>query len=362
MTSEEPAVPAVVDQAELDDLRRRLDATRRVPLPAGHGWSRGTEPDYLADLLRDWRDYDWRPHEQRLRALPWVLTGAGDRALRAVHQRAGGDAPAVLLLHGWPDSFLRYERVLPLLTDLDVVVPCLPGYPWAAGPPGSGLPATEMAEVVAGAMAELGHRRYVVSGGDIGSGVAEALAAAHPDRVAALHLTNVPAGHLQTDPGDLTEEERRYLDAGRAWQQAEGAYAHQQATKPHTLAVGLNDSPAGLAAWVVEKLRSWSDCDGDVEAVWPRPDLLTWLTVYWLSGTIGTSFTPYVERGAPPGRVEVPTVVTSFPLDLVYAPRRLAERVFDLRVWDEEPSGGHFAAWERPEAFVAGLRKAVELG
>ena len=140
----------------------------------------------------------------------------------------------------------------------------------------------------------------------------------------------------------------------------EGAYALEQSTKPHTLAPGLNDSPAGLAAWIVEKLRSWSDCDGDVESVFPRDDLLTWITLYWVTETIGSSFSPYVEDPPPiTEKIDVPTAVTIFPHDLVPAPRVFGERFFDIRVWQEEPSGGHFAAWERPEAYVAGLRSAV---
>ncbi len=268
-----------------------------------------------------------------------------------------------MLLHGWPDSVLRFERVLPLLRDLDVVVPALPGYPFAPALTEPGMSTMAMAVVVADLMAALGYERYVVSGGDIGSGVAEALAARHPDRVAALHLTDVPFSHLaRTDPADLTEDERDYLAAARRWQRAEGGYAHEQSTKPHTLAAALGDSPAGLAAWIVEKLRSWTDCGGDVESVFTRDALLTWITAYWVTGTIGTSFSPYYEERDPVGRVEVPTAVTLFPADLVLAPRAYAERWFDLRVWDVQPDGGHFAAWERPEAFAAGVRAAVGLG
>jgi pimeloyl-ACP methyl ester carboxylesterase len=142
----------------------------------------------------------------------------------------------------------------------------------------------------------------------------------------------------------------------------EGAYAMLQSTKPHTLAVALGDSPAGLAAWIVEKLRSWSDCGGDVESVFPRDDLLTWVMAYWVTGTIGSSFLPYVEDTPTiTGKVEVPTAVTIFPKDLVPAPRVFAERFFDLRDWDEQTSGGHFGAWEKPEAYVEGLRRAVAL-
>jgi pimeloyl-ACP methyl ester carboxylesterase len=355
--------PAPAEPELLDDLRRRLLAFRPVVLPPAVGWQRGTDPDYLAEVLRFWaNEYDWREHEDRIRARPWVRTEAEGFAARSVHQRAAHDsAPAVVLLHGWPDSVLRFERVLPLLSDLHVVVPALPGYPFADPLTRTGMSTTAMAGVVAGVMAELGYPRYVVSGGDIGSGVAEALAAAHPDRVSALHLTDVPYHHALSIPeADLSEAEQGYLAAGRHWTRTEGGYLQEQATKPHTLAVGLGDSPAGLAAWIIEKLRGWSDCGGDVESVFPRDDLLTWVSAYWVTGTIGSSFSPYYERRAPVGRLEVPTAVSIFPHDLVRAPRSVAERFFDLRLFHEHPAGGHFAAWERPDDYLWGLRRALD--
>ena len=356
--------PAPVSEAVLTDLRDRLRSTRAIPLVTGVGWERGTDPDYLSDLVAYWGEqYDWTAYEARLLAHPWTTAGAGDDALRVIHQAGPDSAPAVVLLHGWPDSFFRFDRVLPLLRDVSVVVPCLPGFPYSYPSTKPGMSTARMADMVATAMAELGHERYVVSGGDVGSSLAENLAAAHPDRVAALHLTDIPYTHLFTvDPSELSAEENDYLAAGQQWQFAEGAYALEQSTKPHTLAPALGDSPAGLAAWIVEKLRSWSDCDGDVESVFPRDDLLTWITLYWVTGTIGTSFSAYAED-APPvtGKVDIPTVVDVFPHDLVPAPRVFGERFFDVRSWHEHAEGGHFAAWERPEAFVAGLRKAVEI-
>lgn len=348
----------------LVDLKDRLREFRRVPLVEGVGWARGTDADYLDELVAYWTNtYYWRDHEERILDYPWIHTGSGGSGLRAIHRTAGADAPTVVLLHGWPDSFLRFERVLPRLTDVNVVVPCLPGFPYADSVTKPGMSTTAMADLVAGALAELGHDRYVVSGGDIGSSVAENLAYQHPDRVTALHLTDIPYSHLFTvDPTELSEAEQKYLGDGQAWQYAEGAYALMQSTKPHTLAAALGDSPAGLAAWIVEKLRSWSDCGGDVESAFPRDDLLTWVTAYWVTGTIGSSFLPYVEDAAPvESRVQVPTVVTIFPHDLVPAPQEFGERFFDVREWDEEPSGGHFAAWEKPEEYVAGLRKAIAL-
>ncbi|MCW2538318.1 MAG: epoxide hydrolase [Frankiales bacterium] len=356
--------PAPVEQTILDDLHRRLVATRRPVLPAGLGWDRGTDENYLAELVAYWAEsYDWRPHEARILGWPWVRTSADSFDLRSIHQRATDEnGTAVVLLHGWPDSVLRFEKVLPLLTDLNVVVPCLPGYPFAEPLTEPGMSTARMADVIASAMAELGYDRYVVSGGDVGSGVAERLAAFYPEHVSALHLTDVPHSHLfSIDSAELSDEERDYLDRGQRWQRAEGAYAQEQATKPHTLAAGLADSPAGLAAWIVEKLRSWSDSGGDVESVFPREDLLTWVTAYWVTGTIGTSFSPYVERSKPVKGVQIPTAVTIFPRDLVIAPRSFAQRFFDVQSWDEQPDGGHFAAWERPAAFVDGVRTAVAL-
>jgi pimeloyl-ACP methyl ester carboxylesterase len=355
-------VPAPATADLLDDLATRLRATRRIPLPEGVGWSRGTDADYLTDLLASWVDFDWRAQEERLRALPWVRTGTVECGLRSIRTGAAGAAPTVVLLHGWPDSFLRFERVLPLLGDLDVVVPCLPGYPYADVLTTPGMSAAQMARVVAGSLAELGVERYVVSGGDVGSSVAEHLAAQQPEHVAALHLTDVPYTHLfSVDPDQLSAPERDFLAAGQRWQMSEGAYALEQTTKPHTLAAGLGDSPVGLAAWIVEKLRGWSDCGGDVETVWSREEVLTWITLYWVTGSIGTSFSPYVDHEQGPDRVDVPTAVTVFPHDLVPAPRVFGERFFDVRSWDERPSGGHFGAWEQPEAFAAGLRTAVGL-
>jgi hypothetical protein len=204
------AAPEATTQEVVDDLRARLRAYRPVPLPGGWGWRRGVAPEYLADLVAYWADsYDWRSHEDRIRRLPWALTPS----TRAIHQRSErADATAVVLLHGWPDSVLRFERVLPLLTDYHVVVPALPGFPFATPVAGQGMSADDMAGAVAETMASLGYDRYVVSAGDVGCDVAEALAARHPERVAALHLTDVSQHHFLADlPTDLSETERAYV-------------------------------------------------------------------------------------------------------------------------------------------------------
>ncbi|MGI3785874.1 MAG: epoxide hydrolase family protein [Janthinobacterium lividum] len=360
-----PVSPPAVDEAALEDLRDRLRRYRAVSLPPGHGWDRGVDSDFLAGLLVYWLEtYDWRRYEAQIRALPWVRTSGGGVPLRGVHQRGGtGDQPAVLLLHGWPDSVLRFTKVLPLLDGVDVVVPALPGFPLAVPLDSPGVRPRAMAAACAALMTELGHPRFVVSAGDVGSEVADWLAADHPDQVAALHLTDVSQNRYRVDPPtDLSTEEQAYVDRGNAWHAVEGGYSHEQATKPHTLAVGLGDSPAGTSAWIIEKLRSWTDCGGDLMSVFSRDELLTWVSVYWFSGAIGTSFTAYADGGRKPsGRLTVPTVFTVFPRDLVNAPRVFAERFYDVRGWREHSSGGHFAAWEEPDAFVAGVRAALAL-
>jgi pimeloyl-ACP methyl ester carboxylesterase len=214
-----------------------------------------------------------------------------------------------------------------------------------------------MADAIAELMTANGYDRFLVSGGDVGSSVAEQLARRHPDRLVALHLTDVPYTHLfSVDQAALTEPERAYLAAGQKWQMSEGAYALIQATKPTTAAVGLADSPAGLAAWIVEKLRSWSDCDGQLERRFSRDEILTWVTLYWVTNSIGSSFIPYVEyEPGDDSEVAVPTGVTIFPKDLVTAPREFAVRFFNIVRWTELPAGGHFTAWEDPEAFAREL-------
>jgi pimeloyl-ACP methyl ester carboxylesterase len=315
----------------------------------------------LDELLDHWAGaYDWRPHERRIDSLPWETVKASGGELRVIHQRAAEPAaPVVVLLHGWPDSVLRFERVLPLLTRFHVVVPALPGFPFAPPLTERGMSAGRIAGIVADALAELGHTRYTLSGGDVGGTVAEILAAAHPDRVASLHLTNVAAQRANTaDPAALAPGAAAYLGRAGSWFRAEGGYIAQQSTRPSTLAVALADSPAGLAAWILEKVLGWSD----PATSYPAGDLLTWVTAYWLSGAIGTSFATYTEPSVLPEYVGTPTVLSAFAHDIKPAPRSFAEAFLNVREFVEHDAGGHFAAWEQPEAYAADVHLAVRLG
>ncbi|WP_256804958.1 alpha/beta fold hydrolase, partial [Frankia sp. ACN10a] len=244
------------------------------------------------------------------------------------------------------------------LADLHVVVPALPGFPFAPPLTSPGMSVNRIAGIVADALDELGYPRYTVSGGDVGGTVAELLAADRPDRVAALHLTNIaPQRALTADPATLPPDAAAYLRRSAQWFRTEGGYIAAQSTRPNTLAVALGDSPAGLAAWIIEKLESWSD-----DSAFTPDELLTWVTAYWVTGTIGTSFTTYVEPAALPDRIDTPTVLSVFPRDLKPEPRSYAQAFLTACDYVEHHAGGHFAAWEQPEAYADDVHRAVKLG
>ena len=344
----------------MKELRERLGRTRRVTTPWSDDGTRGITGASLDELLDRWANgYDWGVHERRIDALPWVKVAAGGTELRVIHQRSSDPgAPVVVLLHGWPDSVLRFERVIPLLTDMHVVVPALPGFPFSAPLTAPGMSVSRIARIVADALDELGYSTYTVSGGDVGGTVAEVLAAGYPDRVAALHLTDVSALHaLTADPARLAPDAAAYLGRAAQWFRAEGGYIAEQSTRPNTLAVALGDSPAGLAAWIAEKLQAWSG-----ESAFTPDELLTWVTAYWVTGTIGTSFATYTEPVTIPDRIETPTVLSMFPHDIKPAPRSYAEAFLNVRDYVEHRAGGHFAAWEQPQAYASDVRRAVKLG
>lgn len=354
------AIPAAATDAAVADLIDRVRRTRRVLNPWADDSARGIPSQQLDALLEYWADgYDWRVHEGRIRSFPWVVTNSG--ALRSIHQRsANPDATAVLLLHGWPDSVLRFERVLPLLGDFHVVAPALPGFPFSP-PLDTAMSAQQIATLVAEAMSQLGYDRYVVSGGDVGGIVAEFLAAEHPGRVTALHLTNVAAAHAATvDPATLPADAIEYLGTIGRWRGTDAGFIAEQSTRPSTLIASLGDSPAGLLAWVGEKLLDWSD-SSDGRVAFDRDELLTWVSAYWFTGTIGTSFSTYVTPSRLPSMVEIPTLVSAFADDIIPAPRSFAEQFADVRDFVEHEAGGHFASWEHPNAYAADLRRAAAL-
>lgn len=366
--------PFAVDipRATLDDLRDRLARTRWPDAVAVAGWDYGADLGYLQSLLAYWGDgYDWRAQEAKINAFDHVVAEIDGITIHAIHERGRGPNPIpVLVLHGWPSSFVQMLPILPLLTDpashggdpadsFDVVVASLPGYGFSGRPTERGMGVVRIADLLHTFMTrELGYERFAARGSDLGAGVLNPMALGHPESLIGLHLsgTNPYIGQV---PDDLSPEEETFVASAQAWTTSEMAYAMEHSSKPQTLAFGLNDSPAGLAAWVIEKFRTWSDCGGDLESRFSRDDLLTNLTVYWATQTIGSSMRLYYETMREPGRwgiPDVPTAMLMSPKDMFPTPRAWAERSQKIDRWTEIPRGGHFLEWEEPHAVAEDMR------
>ncbi|UOZ03861.1 MULTISPECIES: epoxide hydrolase family protein [unclassified Amycolatopsis] len=369
----EPFAPKT-EPAVLDDLRARLRATRFPDSPEDAGWSLGTDVGYLRELVAYWADgFDWPAREAELGELPRFRAPVGGLGIHFVHAKAAGPAFPLVLSHGWPDSFWRYSKVIPLLTDpgahggdpadaFDVVVPDMPGFGYSDRPAGPPLDSIAVAGLWAELMAGLGYARFGAAGGDVGSHVSRYLALDHPDRVVAVHRTDAGLPIFSGDRAELAPEELAWFETVAAWGATEGAYAAMHRTKPQTAAAALNDSPAGLAAWIVEKLQSWSDTGGDIERSYTKDEILTNVMIYWLTGTIGSSMRMYHANSAIPAeqlarRVEVPSGFALFRGDVVRPPRAWLERTANTVRVTEPEHGGHFAAFEEPEVYARELRE-----
>ena len=353
-----------VDDRELDDLRWRLERARRRRGPgerADPGWEHGTSALYLTKLLDHWRTaYDWRRHEARLNRVPQYTTAVDGELLHFVHVRGRGPRPLpLLLLHGWPDSFDRFHRVLPLLGELEIVVPSLPGFPFT-GPlrcPSAEQPTRRAAYLIWRLMVDiLGHEQFIVAGGDGGSVIAQILAMDHPRSVIGIHVTDLGWHATNVDPESLGRVERKYVEAMRKRFMADGAYAMVQSTRPRSLAVELNDSPIGLASWIVDRFHAWSD--GDLDADFSKDVMLTNIMLHWISQTIGPSIFNYYADArspslSPTDHVDRPVAVALFPKDVGgIPPRSFAERTLNVVRWTEMPRGGHFAPLEEPALYA----------
>jgi microsomal epoxide hydrolase len=364
-----------VDDETLADLRERLARVRWPDEPPGAGWRYGSDLRYMRELVAYWRErYDWRDHEARLNAMPQYTVELGGIRVHFIHQPGVGPRPLPLLLsHGWPGSVWEFHKILPMLTDparfggdpgdaFTVVAPSLPGYGFSFQPGQPRFGVREIAELFGSLMTDvLGYRRFAAQGGDWGSFITSRLGVTHADRLVGIHLNLMPV-RRDLKVASPSEEEKTYLEQLNRWLAEETGYQWIQGTKPQTLAYGLTDSPVGLAAWIVEKFRTWSDCGGDVERSFTKDELLTNVMIYWLTGAIGSSFWPYYDRfhagwPIPDGaRIGVPTAYAAFPREILLPPRAWAERVFDIQRWTVMPRGGHFAAMEEPEALAADLR------
>jgi pimeloyl-ACP methyl ester carboxylesterase len=384
-----------VPQETLDDLRKRLARTRFPDEVSSAGWDYGTSLNYLEKLVGYWRDgFDWREQEEKLNRFAHFHAEVGGVGIHFIHERGKGPNPLPLVLtHGWPSTFYEFLEVIPLLSDpeshagdpadaFDVVVPSLLGYGFSDRPKEPSF-SRRIPGLWVRLMEELGYPRFAAHGVDVGASVANLLGLQYPERLVGIHVTYPAEPYVGPGAPELSEREQVFLEGRPGGQEAEGGYAHVQRTKPQTLAYGLNDSPAGLAAWIIEKFRTWSDCDGDVERRFSKDELRTTVMIYWLTETIGSSFcvyrdwalgaesNPYAWEGreeVPPGvasrllarneRIGVPSAVALFPADPPSGmPREWVERSYsNLRRFARMPRGGHFPAMEEPELLVEDIR------
>ncbi len=360
----------------LVDLRARLGRVRWPDEAPGGGWRYGTDLSYLKDLVAYWRDvYDWRQHEAELNRVRQFTVPLAGIDVHFIHEPGVGPAPLPLLLsHGWPGSIVEFQRLIPMLTDparfgadpadaFTVVAPSLPGYTFSFRPNQPRFGVVEIAEAFAALMTDvLGYGRFAAQGGDWGAFVTSYLGAAHADRLVGIHVNLLGIQRNVQPAANATPEEKTYFAELEQWLREETGYGWIQGTKPQTLAYGLTDSPVGLAAWIVEKFRTWSDCGGDVERRFTKDVLLTNIMLYWVTGAIGSSFWPYYARQHSPWPISerrpvtAPTAYAAFPCELIRPPRSLAERVYNIRRWTVMPAGGHFAALEEPELLAADIR------
>ena len=363
----------------LEDLRNRLRATRWPDELPGVGWEYGSNMDYMKELVGYWlNDFDWRAQERLINSFSHFKATVGGLGIHFIHERGRGHDPMPLVItHGWPGTFFEMHKLIPLLVDpashgcdsrdsFDVVVPSLPGFGFSDHATEPGMEVARTAVLWEELMTQvLGYPRFAAHGGDIGAGVTSRLGYGHADSLIGIHLTSItrPMPYFGEGARILTEAEKTHVSEREDWQQAEGGYAHIQGTKPQTLSYGLNDSPAGLAAWIVEKYRTWSDCDGDVERRFTKDELLTTITIYWATETISSSTRMYKENQSYPWtmerdeEVQIPTGVAAFPFELSRPPKEWGERSYNLQRWTPMPRGGHFAALEEPKLLAEDIRE-----
>lgn len=377
-----------VPQTVLDDLQERLTRTRWPDEVSGAGWDYGTNLAYMKELADYWKNtYDWRAQEAMLNTFPQFKVKIDGFGLHYLHIKGKGSKPTpLLLLHGWPDSFYRFYKIIPLLTDperyggrvedsFDVIVPSIPGFGFSDRPTTRGFTHEQSADLFFKLMTQaLGYSRFVAHGGDTGSPIVQAIASSHPEAVIALHLTDIGYDKVgMLDPSTLSEAEKAYVQNLESWSFTEGAYVMIQGTKPQSLAYGFNDSPAGLAAWIVEQFRKFSDCDGDIGQRFSKNELLTNIMIYWVTETMNSAMRGYYEGmhagwgeaegdGGAWGQAdevsaasEVPVGLALFPKDAP-PPREMAERFFNVQRFTEMPKGGHFAALEEPDLLTEDIR------
>lgn len=352
--------------AAITDLKNRIAATRWPGEVKGSGWEYGANGTYLKELSNYWQTtFNWKAQEAKLNTLKQFTVNIDGYNMHFVYEKGKGkNSTPIVLLHGWPSSFVQMQKIIPLLTkadehgnSFDVIVPSLIGYGFSGSATDKGMTVYKIAELFQKLMTEkLGYTKFMVRASDIGAGVAKEWAVSHPQNVMGLHLSGSNPYVYQV-PTDLTEAEKKFLEKGQQFFQAEGAYAIEQSTKPQTLAYGLNNSPVGLAAWIIEKFNTWSDNNGNLESKFTKDELLTNISIYWFTQTIGSSMRLYYESAhnwSPNGnkKVEVPTAFMMLEKDIAVGPKEWENRTYNIVRWNSNKTGGHFGEWEEPQVIA----------
>lgn len=361
----------------LRDLHSRLERTRWPDEPPLDPWYAGTSVAYLKDLVSYWRNgYDWHAQEARINAFRQFTVPMQDVDLHFIHEPGTGPKPFPLLLsHGWPGSVIEFHKIIPMLTDparfggdpadaFTVVAPSLPGYVFSFKPNQKRFALEDMADTFATLMTDvLGYQHFAAQGGDWGAFITSRLGHFYADRVVGIHINLLPVRRDPKMVENPTPEESRFLDELNLFLKEETGYQWIQGTRPTTLSYGLTDSPVGLEAWLVEKFRAWTDCNGNPENALTRDEMLTDIMLYWVTGAIGSSFWPYYARmhgpwPIPDGGVNVPMGYLESPKEILRPPRSIAQKMFtNIQRWTRAPRGGHFAALEQPELLVREIRE-----
>ena len=364
----------ISDEA-IADLQSRLERTRLPDQLEGTSWQYGTEKNTLSELIDYWReDFDWREQEAMLNAFDQQLVEVDGLSLHTIHQRSNNpDAIPLLLVHGWPGSIAEFHKLIGPLTDPEahggesidsyhVIAPSLPGFGFSGAPKDSGYSPERIALLLAGLMQALGYERYALAGGDWGAVINSHHANHFPERLIGLHSNMLLASPPEDDSARdaVTPSEAALRESRGSYMRNEFAYQQIQGTKPQSLGYALNDSPAGLAAWILEKFHGWSDIPqdetGDVWSAFSKDEILTNISIYWFTQSITSSMRIYYENRTTPqikptGFINVPTGVALFPAEIYITPRAWAEAAYDIRHWSQLEQGGHFAALEQTAVY-----------
>jgi pimeloyl-ACP methyl ester carboxylesterase len=364
-----------ISQQVIDDLKARIRNTRWTDEIIGSEWNYGTNLSYMKELADYWlTEFDWRRVEKEVNRYPNFIAEIDNCKIHFLHIKGEGKTSVPLIItHGWPGSFLEMIKLIPLLTlspklSFDLIIPSIPGFGFSEKINTSGCNLWFIADLWIKLIKATGYEKVFAQGGDFGAGISSALALKYPENILGLHLNYIPGSYLPflSATEKFTEEEMRFQKNTEEWYKTEGAYAHQHRTKPLTLAYGLNDSPIGLCAWIIEKFYSWSDCNGNIESIFTKDELLSNISLYWITETMHSSIRLYNENSKAPLHflendfINIPVGIARFHKEDPFPPRKFIERGYNIQHWTDIPKGGHFAAMEQPSLLANDIIQFAE--